>query len=60
MAYRKYLRYYVKSVFTNNEITTNDNIFIKFKNKFNVKLELTNKEINGIKHSVFGELNYLD
>ena len=60
MAYRKYLRYYVKSVFTNNEISTNDNIFIKFKNKFNVKLELTNKEINEIKHSVFGELNSLD
>ena len=60
MDYQKYQRYYVKSVFTNNEISTNDNLYIKFKNKFKVNLKLTNKEITEIKHSVFGNLNSLD
>ena len=47
MAYQKYQRYYVKSVFTNNEISTNDNLYIKFKNNFKIKLELANKKTKG-------------
>ena len=38
MTYPKYQRYYVKSDLTNNEISTNDNLYLKFKNNFKVKL----------------------
>ena len=59
MSYKKYQRYYIKSLYLNNDFTDIERILNKFKNEFNTKFKLTNIEIIAIKHDTVGKLNTL-
>ena len=59
MSYKKYQRYYIKSLYLNNDFTDIERILNKFKNEFNTKFKLTNTEIIAIKHDTVGKLNTL-
>ena len=59
MSYKKYQRYYIKSLYLNNDFIDIERILNKFKNEFNTKFKLTNTEIIAIKHDTVGKLNTL-
>ena len=60
MSFKKYQIYYVKSLFSNNDISSTANIIMQFKNKFNIDLKLNSNDIAQIKHKIVGNLNNLD
>ena len=59
MSYKKYQRYYIKSLFLNNDFINIERVQIKYKNDFNTTFKLNNKEIVSIKHDTIGKFNTL-
>jgi len=59
ISYKKYQRYYIKSLFLNNDFTNIERICIKFKNEFNTNFKLNNREIIAIKLDTIEKLNTL-
>ena len=59
MSYKKYQRYYIKSLFHNNDFINIEKVQIKFKNDFKTTFKLKNKEIVVIKHDTIGNFNTL-
>ena len=60
MEFKKYQEYYVRSLFINNDVIQNLDIYKKFKELFKTQLTLTNNEIIKIKHNTIGYLNNLN
>ena len=60
MTYKKYQIFYVKSLYSNNDISNTANIIMKFKNKFNIVFKLNPNDLTQIKHKIVGNLNNLD
>ena len=60
MEYRKYQEYFVKCCFKNNDIIQNIDIYKRFKEKFNLDINLTNNEISKLKNQIIGKYNKMD
>ena len=50
MKFKKYQEFFIKCLFTNNDIILNVELYKKFKDQFNLDLQLNNKEISDIKY----------
>ena len=57
---KKFQKYFVRAIYKTNEENDNNNIKTKFKNRFNIRLILTNKEMYKEKHLALGTLYNLD
>ena len=57
MKFKKYQEFFIKCLFINNDIIQNVECYKKFKDQFNLDLQLNNKEISDIKYKTIGYLN---
>ena len=59
MKYKKFQKFYIRSLFKSNQSNSNINVKNLFKIKFKITLDLTNEEINYEKHLVYDTTNNL-
>ena len=56
MKFKKYQEFFIKCLFINNDIILYVECYKKFKDQFNIYLQLNNKEISDIKYKTIGYL----